>query len=84
MIVREANILCPAENFYCAGIVNLTTLARRKPSANFEMPYLSPTMHRRRELQTAAEKLSHNIIKRWRTDETRARIASAYRAVPST
>ena len=39
IIVREENIICSAENFYCA----------------------------------AAEKLSHNIAKRWRMDETTLR-----------
>ena len=29
----------------------------------------------RREPQTEAEKLSHNIAKRWRMDETRTRVA---------
>ena len=30
----------------------------------------------RRERRTAAEELSHNIAKRWRMDETRARMGS--------
>ena len=30
----------------------------------------------RREPWTAAEELSHNIVKRWRMDETRARMES--------
>ena len=69
IVVRKANIICPAENFYCA----------RKSSENFEIPHrASPTMHGRRDPQTAAEELSHNIAKRWRMDETRARMGSAY------
>ena len=35
-------------------------------------------MHWRREPQTAAGKLNYNIAKRWRTDETGARMGSAY------
>ena len=41
-------------------------------------------MHGPREPQTAAEKLSQNIAKRWRMDETRARMGGKYFAFLST
>ena len=55
-MVRKANIICPAENFYCAGIVNFDMLALiSEASANFGIPHrASKTMYGRREPQTAA------------------------------
>ena len=60
-------------------------LGCRKPLANFGISYrASRTMHGPREPQTAAEKLSQNIAKRWRMDETRARMGGKYFAFLST
>ena len=54
--VRKENIICPAENFYCAGIVNFTKLAVGSFRQISEYP-TSPTMDGR-EPQTAIAKLS--------------------------
>ena len=68
--VRKAKIICAADNFYCAGIVNFTMLAFM--SQAFGNIRASPRTCKR-EPQTVTEKLSHQIAKRWREPETFAR-----------
>ena len=76
IIVRKANIICPAENFYCVGIVMSEAFGKFRNTP----PRVSEDVRaRRREPQTpqiAAEKLSHNTAKRWRMDGTRAHMGS--------
>ena len=88
VIVRKANIICPDENFYCAGIcgcwgyVLVTVLWGNVGSLRQILEY--PTARTddaragRRDPQTVAEKLSHNSARRWRMDETRARMGSVF------
>ena len=75
IIVRKANIICPAENFYCAGILMSEAFAKLR---NTPPRITDDTRAQRRDPQTAAEKLSHKIAKRWRMNETRARMGSVY------
>ena len=68
IIVRKANIIYPAENFYCAGLVMSEAFGKFRNTS----PRVTDDVRAgRREQQTAAEKLSHNIAKRWRMGETR-------------
>ena len=81
IIVRKANIIYPAENFYCAGIVMSEAFGKFRNTP----PRVNDDVRTgRRGPQTAAEKLSHNIAKRWRIDETSARMRSAGLEVLST
>ena len=67
-IVRKVNIICAAENFYCAEIVMSEAFSKFLSTP----PCVTDDVRAgRREPQTAAEKLSHNIAKRWRMGETR-------------
>ena len=59
--------MCPAENFDCTGMVNFTILALLSEAFS---------EFRNTERQSAAENLSNNIAKRWRVDETLARMES--------
>ena len=76
IIVRKANIIYPAKNFYCAGIVMSEVVGKCRNTP----PRVTDNVRaRRREPQTpqtAAEKLSHNTAKRWRMDGTRAHMGS--------
>ena len=74
IIVREANITYLSQNFYCAGIIMSEAFGKFR---NTPPRFADDVRAGRREPQTAAEKLSHNIAKRWRIDETRARIGSS-------
>ena len=78
IFVRKANIIYSAENFYCAGIVMSEALGKFQ---NTPPRVTDDVRARRHEPQTAAEKLSHNIAKRWRMDGTRAHIENGSRAV---
>ena len=68
IIVRKANTIYPAENFYCAGIVMSEAFGKFRNTPRRVSDYVRAG---RREPQTAAEELSHNMAKRWRMDETR-------------
>ena len=68
IIVRKANIIYPAENFYCAGIVMSESLGKFR---NIPPRVTADVRAGRREPQTATEKLSQNIVKRWRMSGTR-------------
>ena len=73
IIVRKANIIYPAENFYCTGIVMSEPFGKFRNTP----PRVTDDVRAGRcEPQTAAEKLSHNIAMRWRMDETRVRMRS--------
>ena len=56
------------ENFYCVGIVMSEAFGKFR---NTPLRVTDDVAAGRREPQTAAEKLSHNIAKRWRMGETR-------------
>ena len=68
IIVRKANIIYLAENYYCAGIVMSEAFGKFQ---NTPPRVTDDVRTGRRGPQTAAEKLSHNIAKRWRMGETR-------------
>ena len=72
-IVCKANIIYPAKNFYCAGIVMSEAFGKFRNTPPRVFDYVRAG---RREPWTTAEELSHNIAKRWRMDETRARMES--------
>ena len=68
IIARKIKIIYQAENFYCAGIVISGAFGKFRDTP----PRVTDDVRTgRREPQTAAEKLSHNIAKRWRMGETR-------------
>ena len=72
----KANIIYPAENFYCARIVMSEAFGKFR---NTPLHVTDDLPARRREPQTpqtAAEKISHNTAKRWRMDGTRAHMGS--------
>ena len=75
IIVRKSNIICPAENFECAGIVLSEAFGK---FGNTSPRVTDDAQAGWRDPHTAAETLSHNIAKRWRMDETRARMGSVY------
>ena len=84
IIPRNANIICSAENFHCAGIVNFTILALMTEAfGKFRSapPRITDDARAgRHEPQTAAEELSHNIAKRWRMGEARLHMGKGKRA----
>ena len=76
IIVLKANIIYPAENFYCAKIVMSEASGKFR---NTPPRVTDDVRARRREPQTpqtAAKKLTHNTAKRWRMDGTRAHMGS--------
>ena len=81
IIVGKENIICLAENFYCVGIVMSKAFGKFR---NTSPRVYDDAQAGRRDLQTAAEKLSHNMVKRWRMDETRTRMGSIYFELLST
>ena len=68
IIVRKANIIYLTENFYSAGIVMSEAFGKVR---NPPLCVTDDVWAGRREPQTVAERLSHNIAKRWRMGETR-------------
>ena len=76
IIVRKANIICSAENFYCAGIVMSEAFGKFGNT----LPRVTDDVRARRRKpqtsQTVVEKLSHNTAKRWRMDGTHAHMGS--------
>ena len=72
-ILRKANIVCPTENFYCAGIVMSEAFGKFR---NTPPRVTDDVRAERRDPQTTAE--SHNIAERWHLDETRACMGSVY------
>ena len=66
IIVRKANIIYPAENFYCTGIVMSEAFGKFRNTPPRVSEYARAGW---RELRTAAEELSHKI-------KTRARMGS--------
>ena len=73
IIVWEENIICPAKSFYCAGMSEVFGKLRNPPLTVTEDARVGAARP-----AAAAEKLSHNIAKRWRMDETRACMGSVY------
>ena len=73
IIVRKPNITYPVENFYCAGIIMSEAFGKVRNTP----PRVTDDVRAGRcEPQTATEKLSHNIAKRWRMGGTRAHMGS--------
>ena len=68
IILRKANIIYPAENFYCAGIVMSKAFGEFR---NTPPRVTDDVRAGRRVPQPATETLTHNIAKRWRMGETR-------------
>ena len=68
IIVWKANIIYLAENFYCAEVVMSEAFGKFR---NTPPRVTDDVRTGRRKPQTATEKLSHNIGKRWRMGETR-------------
>ena len=73
---RKANIIYPAENFYCAGIVMSEAFGKFRNTPPRVTDDVRAQRHERQTPQIVAEKLSHNTAKRWRMDGTHAHVGS--------